>query len=95
MRTQTKWLPILLTSTLLGSAFQPGLGCLGRVARNVNPCGTILVCDPLEYDLLFNNENDWPNWDVDPTCTIPGFCGNTPFPPSTGGGVGVPVTPVP
>jgi hypothetical protein len=31
----------------------------------------MLNCDPVEWDLLFV---EWPNWEEDPTCTIPGFC---------------------
>lgn len=53
------------------------VSCISKVAKNVNPCGTILNCDPVEYDLLMNR--NWPDWDLDPTCTIPGLC-NGPFP---------------
>ena len=45
------------------------LGTAEKLRNNVNPCGTILNCDPLEYDLMFT---DFPDWEVDPTCTIPG-----------------------
>jgi hypothetical protein len=51
-----------------------------KVVKNVNPCGTILVCDPAEYDLLVN---DFPDWELDPTCTIPGQC-NGVWPIGTG-----------
>ncbi|GMU23928.1 MAG: hypothetical protein AMXMBFR13_40050 [Phycisphaerae bacterium] len=71
-----------MAAALMGTTFQAG--CLGKVARNVNPCGTVLACDPLEYDLLFT---EYPDWDLDPTCTIPGFCGG-PFPWNSGGGGG-------
>ncbi len=68
----------LLAGTLMG---MPGIGCAGRVANNFNPCGTILDCDPLEYDLFTHR---FPDWSLDPTCTIPGMCGGVfPF-----GGVG-------
>ena len=67
-----------------GTLMQVGsLSCTGmaeKVVNNVNPCGTILNCDPVEYDLL---TTDFPDWDLDPTCTIPGQCG-TVWP--TGGG---------
>ena len=49
--------------------------------NNYNPCGTILNCDPVEYDLMMN---DWPDWSLDPTCTIPGQCGGV-FPYNTTG----------
>jgi len=77
-----KWLQLVLATAVMGTTFQLGVGCLSRVAQAVNPCGTILNCDPLEYDLAFQ---DWvPNYNIDPTCTIPGLCGNTPFPPAGG-----------
>jgi len=73
-------LRIVLASSLVGTTFQAG--CLGRIGRNFNPCGTILDCDPVEWDLMFHS---YPDWDIDPTCTIPGFCGGQ-WPPSEGGG---------
>jgi hypothetical protein len=37
----------------------------------VNPCGSVFAfCTPEDVDLLFS---DIPNYDLDPTCTIPGF----------------------
>ena len=62
----------------------PGVGCAEKIVNNVNPCGTILNCDPLEYDLAFH-QDDYPDWALDPTCTIPGFCGGTPFPSTDDG----------
>lgn len=52
-------------------------GCLNKIGRNINPCGTILACDPAEWDWMMHNR-DYPNWSVDPTCTIPGQCGQWP-----------------
>ena len=77
-------LRIMLASSLMGTMFQAG--CLGKVANNVNPCGTILDCDPLEWDLMFN---DYPDWNLDPTCTIPGLCGGQWPPPGVDGGEAV------
>ena len=49
----------------------------GNLTRVFNPCGTIFdFCEPEDIDLLFA---EVPDWDVDPTCTIPGACGD-PFP---------------
>ena len=62
------------------------VGCLSKVGRNVNPCGTILNCNPAEWDWMMHN-GDYPNYDVDPTCVIPGQCGST-WPPTTTGGIG-------
>ena len=81
----SRWFQLAAGATFLGYMLQfPGVGCGGKLLRNVNPCGTILNCDPLEYDLAFNDH--YPNYGADPTCTIPGFCGGTPF-PATGDGV--------
>ena len=85
MRRWNKWqagLRIMLASSLMGTVFQAG--CLGKLASNVNPCGTILDCDPVEWDLMFH---DYPDWGIDPTCTIPGLCGGN-WPPSSTGGTG-------
>lgn len=85
MTRSQKWFQLVLATSVMGTTFQLGAGCLSRAAQMINPCGTILNCDPLEYDLAFQ---DWvPDWDLDPTCTIPGMCGGTPFPP--GGAVGI------
>lgn len=59
-----------------------GITCTGvsdKLVHNINPCGTILNCSPVEYDLL--THQDYPNWNVDPTCTIYGQCG-TVWPPT-------------
>lgn len=77
-----------------GAVMQFDFSCTGvaeRMANNINPCGTILNCDPEEYDLL---TTDFPNWNLDPTCTIPGACGGPSYPlPSGGGGTSTPTTP--
>jgi hypothetical protein len=66
-------LALILTSGML---MQVDFSCTGvgeKLVNNVNPCGTILNCDPVEYDLL---TTDFPDWDIDPTCTVPGQCGS-------------------
>lgn len=73
-------LRVTLAVSMAGTTF--GVGCFGTVARNINPCGTILNCDPVEWDLMYH---DYPDWDLDPTCTIPGMCGGQ-WPPGTGSG---------
>jgi len=75
-------LQLTLASSLVGTTFISG--CLGKIGSNINPCGTILDCDPVEWDLMFH---DYPDWDIDPTCTIPGLCGGQ-WPPTSGGGGG-------
>ncbi len=82
LKTWQAGLRIMLASSLVGTVFQAG--CLGTIARNFNPCGTILACDPVEWDLMFH---DYPDWDIDPTCTIPGLCDGN-WPPSSGDDTG-------
>lgn len=80
-------LSMIMASSVAGTVM--GTGCLemavnntGRLANYINPCGTILNCDPFEYDLL---NTSWPDYTVDPSCTIPGMCGGTfPFNGGTG-----------
>lgn len=78
-----------------GTLMQLDMSCSGvaqKVTHSINPCGTVFNCDPEEYDLL---TTDFPNWELDPTCTIPGQCGNGgtyPLPPG-GGGTTTPTTP--
>jgi len=61
-------------------------GCLSKAARNINPCGTILNCNPAEWDWMFHN-GDYPDYNADPTCVIPGQCGTT-WPPTEPGQLG-------
>lgn len=68
----------LLAVLMAGSLF--GFSCSGageKLIKNVNPCGTILNCDPLEYDLI---TMEFPDWEVDPSCTMPGLCTPVAFP---------------
>jgi hypothetical protein len=44
-------------------------GCLGGIA-NINPCGTVLNCNPDTYAQMFGDYWE-PDYEVDPTCTIP------------------------
>lgn len=85
MRQWRKWqlgLWLLVAAALSGSAGQ--FGCLTAAAKNFNPCGTILVCDPYEWDIMMLGDN-YPDWDLDPTCTLPGSCGGGVFPYGGGG----------
>lgn len=59
-------------AVLTGCAFQWGWlpSCRGALTT-VNPCGTVFAfCEQSDIDLIFS---DIPNWDLDPTCTLPGF----------------------
>ena len=81
MRRIDKCLRIVL-ATSLGATFFYAQGCVSTVAKNVNPCGTIIECDPMEYDQLFVDYTR-SDWNLDPTCSVPGYCGGTPFPPNS------------
>lgn len=63
-------LQAVFAAAFCGSIFQ--VGCLGQAVRTFNPCGTVIACDPLEWDLLFA---DAPDYDLDATCSIPFACG--------------------
>ncbi len=97
MRTASKWqvaLQLALASALGGTAFQFG-GCASAAYNNFNPCGTILNCDPAEWDLI-HMDNNLPNFEYNPTCVIPGLLNcSTPisagFTP-TGGVTPTPIT---
>jgi hypothetical protein len=91
----TKWrrwrltLSMIVATSLTGTVmdagcFEMAINNTGRLANYINPCGTILNCDPFEYDLLTTS---WPDYTKDPSCTIPGLCGG-PFPLNGGGGTG-------
>ncbi len=74
------------------TAFQfGGCGLDGALAfaGNLNPCGTVLNCDPVEYAFLASGyEGPGVDFSVDPTCTFPPLCGPnafTPAPPAGGG----------
>jgi hypothetical protein len=75
-------LRLAMCTSLVGT--MSAAGCLNKVGRNLNPCGTILNCDPAEWDWMMHR-NDYPDLDIDPTCVIPGMCGGS-WPPTTGGG---------
>lgn len=80
MKQWRKWqlgLGLLVVAAFLGSMGQ--FGCVTAMAKNFNPCGTVLVCDPYEWDLMMLDGN-YPDWDLDPTCTVPGSCGDGIYP---------------
>lgn len=62
-----------------GSCFQIG-GCnafeaLSSAVSNINPCGTILACDPQQYAFITSGiDGPGANPDIDPYCVFPPFC---------------------
>jgi hypothetical protein len=71
-----------------GAIYQvPGAGCAQKVARNVNPCGTILVCEPIEYEYAVGNFDPFePDFEACPISVFVADCAGGVFPPITGGG---------
>ncbi len=52
---------------------------LGYV-RNLNPCGSILACDPVTYRFLTSGyQGPGINVNVDPSCVYPPYCAVDPF----------------
>ena len=80
MRQWQKWqlgLWLLVAAAVSGAAGQ--FGCITAAVKNFNPCGTILVCDAYEWDIMML-DGGFPDWDLDPTCTLPGSCGDGVYP---------------
>lgn len=48
---------------------------IGSFVNGLNPCGTILACDPREYRFITSGY-DGPGLDInaDPFCTLPPYC---------------------
>ncbi len=78
MRNLRKPLVSLLTAASAGTCLQLGpcgLPELRQLASSLNPCGTILLCDPRAFEFV-QSGIDGPGVrpDVDPFCTFPPFC---------------------
>jgi hypothetical protein len=88
MKTKNRFWKSAVRLVMYLSLFQAACvtGCLNKVARNVNPCGTILNCNPAEWDWMFHSA-DYPDYSADPTCVIPGQCDTT-WPPTEPGQLG-------
>lgn len=67
------------TVAIGGTCFQIGgcdlLGAAASAISSINPCGTLLVCDPAYYEFV-NSGIDGPGVrpEIDPFCTYPPFC---------------------
>ena len=76
-------LAVLLTGSLAVSGLLPSCE---TALTTFNPCGSIFgFCEPQDIDLMFA---DIPDYDLDPSCTIPYFGINNPDAPGGGGGAG-------
>lgn len=87
-------LRVVLMVTLATAYAIPGASCVdsltgvaGSVARNFNPCGTILVCDPLEWEYAVGNLDPFnPDFEECPLSADPSQCLGGAWPPTGGGG---------
>ena len=51
------------------------LGLATSAVSSINPCGTILDCDPQEYEFLTSGiDGPGVRPSIDPFCTYPPFC---------------------
>jgi hypothetical protein len=65
------------------AVFQLGIGGCIRLGQIINPCETVLAqCTQQQIDFLVHSI---PDFIYDPTCTIPGACGELPFANFSGG----------
>ncbi len=79
-RTRKSFLTFVMTIAA-GACFQLGgcnvLGMARSAIDSINPCGTILACDPRAYQFLrsgIDGPGVRPN--IDPFCTFAPFCDN-------------------
>jgi hypothetical protein len=83
---QYRWLKRACSLAAGGALLQLGACQPKNVAQFVstfNPCGTILNCDPIEYNFVASGyDGPGVDFDVDPTCTYPPFCGPNAFTPA-------------
>jgi len=86
---------VLSASVLLAGGTVLGSGCMNTLA-SVNLCGTVFPwCDPVDQVNLLYPMLELPDFDVDPSCTIPLGCGGTDVLPALEGGPGGGDTPPP
>ena len=64
-------------TVICGRLFQSG--CYESFLFAINPCGTVLdICTPEDWYRAISPALTWPNYDLDPSCTIPYSCGAYP-----------------
>jgi len=79
MRGKKRLVTTALLMTLAGGMVFANIGCFEALLM-VNPCGTILNCDPDFWQFTVYPALTVPNWELDPSCVIPGACGDWPPP---------------
>lgn len=85
---------LLSASVLFAGGAVFGSGCANTLA-SINLCGTVFTfCTPVDQVNLLFPMLDIPDFDVDPSCTIPLGCGDGGvLPPLVGGPGGDPAAP--
>ncbi len=83
---------LTLATLSIGSLFGGGCSLVGNLVKSINPCGTIIDCNPIEYDLLFRGV-EAPDFEACPISVFPQDCVGV-YPPTGGGGT-TPVAPAP
>lgn len=64
----------LLATLAIGGAVFQGCGIINFVS-NINPCGTVLNCDPSTYRFATSGyRGPGINPNIDPSCSYPPFC---------------------
>ena len=54
-------------------------GCYESFLLGINPCGTVLaICTPEDWYRAISPALTFPNYELDPSCTIPYSCGAYP-----------------
>ncbi|MFQ5489796.1 MAG: hypothetical protein ACE5GE_03650 [Phycisphaerae bacterium] len=82
--TGRRWLT--LAATFAGCCYASLFPSCKTALTTFNPCGSVFgFCNPSDIDRLFA---DVPDFDLDPTCTIPFFGLDNPNTTGTGGGGG-------
>jgi hypothetical protein len=78
-RMQQRLMVLAAIMAVGGTCLQVG-GCntyelLSSAVSSINPCGTILACDPREYAFIKSGiDGHGTDPELDPYCTFPPFC---------------------
>lgn len=82
MRSRILTKCLALAGPIVSGGMLMGLSCsgVGNLLGQVNPCGTILACDPALYRLVAANiDGPGVRSDIDIFCTYPPFCPDDPI----------------
>ncbi|MBN1345550.1 MAG: hypothetical protein JXQ73_22850 [Phycisphaerae bacterium] len=66
---------LLIVAPLIATTFSSST-CMETTLLALNPCGTVLDCSPADWFSVVWPVVEAPNYDRDPSCTIPFLCGS-------------------